>query len=207
MNDSNFSISLGAVGILFWAIAFAALACLAGWAISRVIGKLDQATKNDCPWYLAGYSWAKRHAPLVGLVLSLLGILFVYRYLPHITYWANNAQLPASGQEMLDGNQIVAEQQAGGAKQFGAIATTFLGGTFYFSSLLFGVWSLMGYIFPAVPAWAKREFSSGFAEYESETYDVTRALSTGAKYAVKLVIFFGLLWTWAGCLYVAAQVQ
>jgi hypothetical protein len=152
-------------------------------------------------------SWAKRHTPLIGFVGSLLGLLFIYHWLLPLIYSLNGVEQPLPGQENADGAQVLAGQQAGGVKQLGAIVSIFLGGTFFFSGELFGVWSLMGFITPGIPVWAKKFFTPGFINPGEDGFDMTTALPTVWKFVVYLVVWLSLLFIWTINILAAALSQ
>lgn len=154
------------------------------------------------------HTWAKspglirRHVPLfVGLAIGLLYLL-TPELLPKLTLWLHGAPAVVPGGPDLDGSQQVALQQAGRAKQIGAVVTTFLAGSGYFCGIIVLVWSLMHYITPGLPPWAKRHFTAGFVD-ENDTVQ----LSQECQYSIYLRVWFGLLSLYAACLLVAALSQ
>lgn len=147
-------------------------------------------------------AYVRRRAPLLLGLLFLVAYLFVPDLLQRLTFWIHDAPPVTAGGPDLEGSQILAAQQAGGAKQFGAVLSIFLAGSGYFCGIVMLVWSLMHYITPGLPPWAKRHFTSGFVAEDS-----TVQLSEACQYNVYLKVWFGLLFLYAVCLLVAALSQ
>lgn len=162
----------------------------------------EQLSSPDCSTLQRFTSYWRRRIPLlIGLVI-LASYLFVPALLQKIAFWVNDAPPIVAGGPDLDGSQIVAAQQAGGAKQLGAVVTIFLAGSGYFCGIIVLVWSLMHYITPGLPPWAKRHFTAGFVAENS-----TVQLSEECQYNIYLKVWLGLLSLYVACLLVAALSQ
>lgn len=147
-------------------------------------------------------SYWRRRIPFVVGLLILVAYVFVPELLQKLLFWVHDAPPLVAGGPDLDGAQVAAAQQAGGAKQLGAVLSIFLAGTGYFCGIIMLVWSLMHYITPGLPPWAKRHFTAGFVAEDS-----TIQLSEECQYNIYLKVWFGLLSLYAACLLVAALSQ
>ncbi|GAA3940277.1 hypothetical protein [Hymenobacter algoricola] len=160
------------------------------------------ASAPDCTPLQRFLSYWRRRIPLVlGLAILILYV-FVPGLLQTLLFWVHDAPPLVAGGPDLDGTQVAAAQQAGGAKQLGAVLSIFLAGSGYFCGIIMVVWSLMHCITPGLPPWAKRHFTSGFVAEDS-----TVQLSEECQYSIYLKVWLGLLSLYAACLLVAALSQ
>ncbi|TGD80312.1 hypothetical protein [Hymenobacter wooponensis] len=162
---------------------------------------MEQSPNTCTPWQKT-VAYIRRHVPFFLGLLIVLAYLLTPELLPKLTFWLYGAEPITPGGADPDGAQITALHQAQGAKQFGAVVSIFLAGSGYFCGIIVLVWSLMHYITPGLPVWAKRHFTAGFVVEDS-----TVQLSEECQYNIYLKVWFGLLSLYAACLLVAALSQ
>ena len=147
-------------------------------------------------------AWVRRHVPLLLALVVFAALLTIPSGLERLTFWIHGAAPVSATQENLDGAQVMAGWQAGGFKQAGAIVSVLIAAVGYFCAGIVLVWFVLGYITPALPRWAKRNFKIGFDE-ENPTIH----LSTQWQYAIYLTVWLSLLFFFALCLWAASNSQ
>jgi hypothetical protein len=150
---------------------------------------------NCTPWQRAG-SYIRRHVPLLLALAVLVAYLFGPSLIEHLTFLVHGAAPLVPGGPDLDGAQVAAANQAGGWMQLGAVTSKIFAAVAYFCIGLFLVWYLMHHITPALPTWAKRDFTTRFAQ-----------LSAPWQFVVYLSVWLPLLGFFALCVLAASLAQ